>query len=334
VRAPADHSVSYSVVIPTVGRSSLATVLRAVLSGTGAPPREVLVVDDRPLAGPADGPIDDPTGRSTLPLPTVAGGAPVRVLASGGRGPAAARNVGWRAAGGEWVAFLDDDVEPAPDWPRRLVADLAGQPPDVGGSQARLEVPLPADRRPTDWERSTAGLASARWITADLAYRRRVLQLVGGFDERFPRAFREDSDLALRVAAAGYVIVRGNRTTRHPVRQAGPWASVRAQRGNADDVLMWALHGPGWRGRAGAEPGRTFRHLATTAAGLAAVTGALTGRRLGGRHGRAGLVPHRAGARRSSGGGRHGGYLGRAPPGGDCLSPRGTGRSPPAPGRP
>src|SRR5215471_489014 len=34
----------------------------------------------------------------------------VRVLASA-LGAAAARNVGWRAASGEWVVFLDDDVE-------------------------------------------------------------------------------------------------------------------------------------------------------------------------------------------------------------------------------
>ena len=32
-----------------------------------------------------------------------------------GRGPAAARNAGWRAAAAtEWVAFLDDDVRVGP----------------------------------------------------------------------------------------------------------------------------------------------------------------------------------------------------------------------------
>ena len=61
-------------------------------------------------------------------------------------------------------------------------------------------VPLPTDRRPTDWERNTAGLAGASWITADMAYRRTALEAVNGFDERFPRAYREDADLALRSA--------------------------------------------------------------------------------------------------------------------------------------
>jgi HAD superfamily hydrolase (TIGR01662 family) len=43
------------------------------------------------------------------------------------------------------------------------------------------------------------------------------------------------------------------------------------QAGNADDVLMRRLHGPGWRERADAPLGRRPRHLAVTAAALTAV---------------------------------------------------------------
>jgi histidinol-phosphate phosphatase family protein len=43
------------------------------------------------------------------------------------------------------------------------------------------------------------------------------------------------------------------------------------QAGNADDVLMRRLHGPGWRDRAEAALGRRPQHLAVTAAGLAAL---------------------------------------------------------------
>ena len=48
--------------------------------------------------------------------------------------------------------------------------------------QARVIVPR--SDRPMDWERSTAALESATWITADMAVRRDVLTAVGGFDER------------------------------------------------------------------------------------------------------------------------------------------------------
>jgi HAD superfamily hydrolase (TIGR01662 family) len=134
-----------------------------------------------------------------------------------------------------------------------------------------VHVPLPEGRRPTDWERGTAGLATSSWITADLAYRRAALARVGGFDERFPRAFREDSDLALRVMDTGARLVRGQRRITHPVRPVDRWISLRVQAGNADDVLMRRLHGPGWRRRADAALGRRPQHLAITAAGVAAV---------------------------------------------------------------
>jgi HAD superfamily hydrolase (TIGR01662 family) len=242
--------MSYTVVIPTIGRPSLAELL-ARLGRTAA----IIVVDD---------------GREQrLQLPDT--DVPVRVLHSGGRGPAAARNVGWRAADTEWVAFLDDDVLPGPDWSPQIEQDLRGLGADIGASQGRIEVPLPQDRRPTDFERGTAGLATARWITADMAYRRAALHRVGGFDERFGRAYREDADLALRVIAAGYRIVQGQRRTLHPVRPSSPLTSVRAQRGNADDVLMRRRHGRDWRQRIGDGPGRLRQHGLTTAAAVVAL---------------------------------------------------------------
>ena len=139
---------------------------------------------------------------------------------------------------------------------------------------------MPEGRRPTDWERNVRGLETARWATADMAYRRAVLEEVGGFDERFPRAYREDADLALRVLRAGHRIERGRRRTTHPVRRADRLVSVRLQAGNADDALMRALHGRGWRRAAGVPRGRRPRHLATTAAGVLAL-GALAARGAG-----------------------------------------------------
>src|SRR5687767_8215732 len=253
-----------SVVVPTIGRASLDVLLDALAAAPGPRPAELILVDDRPDGRPLR------PDRPGLP--------PVRVVRTGGGGPARARNLGWRTARTEWVAFLDDDVVPDPDWYRRLGDDLADLGPDVGGSQGRVRVPLPADRRPTDWERGTAGLATSSWITADLAYRRAALAAVGGFDERFPRAFREDSDLALRVQDAGARLVGGQGWITHPVRPADRWISVRVQAGNADDVLMRRLHGPNWRARADAPLGRRPQHTAVTAAALAAAGLAAAGR--------------------------------------------------------
>jgi histidinol-phosphate phosphatase family protein len=200
-------------------------------------------------------------------------------------GPAAARNQGWRESVAEWVAFLDDDVVPGPDWAASLRRDIAALDAGVGGSQGRVRVPLPEGRRPTDWERDVAGLGGALWISADIAFRRAALESVGGFDERFPRAYREDADLALRLTRRGWRIAPGARRVEHPVPAAGFWVSVGRQRGNADDALMRVVHGRHWRRWSGTRRGRLQRHLLASAA-LTGAGAAL----VGGRRGAAGLL--------------------------------------------
>nr|WP_229674467.1 HAD-IIIA family hydrolase [Nakamurella endophytica] len=293
-----------AVVVPTIGRPSLRRLLDSlgaqaaaapVTAGpegaAAAGPIEVVVVDDRPLE-PADRTTGRTAGVPPEPLDVPALPWPCRVLRSGGRGPAAARNVGWRATGARWVAFLDDDVVVPEDWYDLLLQDLADAESDrpagartstgdtaagastpVGGVQGRLEVPLPVDRRPTDWERNTAGLRDAAWATADMAYRRDALVGVEGFDERFPRAYREDADLAARVRAAGWTLRRGGRTTIHPVRPADGWVSVRVQAGNRDDALLRRRYGRDWRTVTAAGPGRGPAHLGTVAAAAVGLAG-------------------------------------------------------------
>lgn len=236
--------------IPTLGRPSLATLLDALAGAEGPRPDRILVVDDRK--------------DRTQPLQGVSG-AGVTVIEGRAKGPAAARNVGWRAGAAPWVVFVDDDVETSDDWLEDLDADLSTAALDVVAVQGRVSVPLPAGRRPTDWERNVTGLENARWITADMAVRRSALEKIGGFDERFPRAYREDADLALRLQAEGGELAMGRRRVVHPVRPAPWWVSVRLQAGNRDDVLMAAIHGKDWPG---APRGRRRRHLATTAAGV------------------------------------------------------------------
>jgi histidinol-phosphate phosphatase family protein len=254
----------YAVVIPTVGRASLSRLLDALARQQEPLPEEVIVVDDRG----AD------AGGDLMPEPVQVGAVSPRVVRGWGCGPAAARNLGWQLSATPWVAFLDDDVVIADDWSRRLDLDLADLAVDVAGSQARLVVPQADTRRPTDWERATAGLESAAWATADMAYRRSALLAAGGFDERFRRAYREDADLALRLLRGGWRLSVGRRVTTHPVRPADPLVSVRVQRGNADDALMRRLHGRRWRREARTGRGRFPWHVATTVAAAVCVASA------------------------------------------------------------
>jgi histidinol-phosphate phosphatase family protein len=258
----------YDVVIPTAGRPSLDVLLASLGAADGPLPERLVIVDDRPRAEPV----------LTPRVPAALAGV-TTIVRSGGRGPAAARNAGWRAGQAPWVAFLDDDVLPPPGWRAELAADLDRLGPRTVASQGVLRVPLPRDAAPTDWQRNVAGLEEARWATADMAFRRAALEAVGGFDERFPRAYREDSDLGLRLTARGLALAVGRRQVLHPVPDADRWVSLRKQAGNADDALMRALHGRAWRSQAGAPPGRLRRHAAITVAGAIALGAALAGAR-------------------------------------------------------
>lgn len=264
--------VRFDVVIPTIGRPSLAALLNSIAGVQGPLPQRIVLVDDRRDAS------------SPLTLDDVDAQLRERVAIVRGKaiGPAAARNSGWHVCDAPWIAFLDDDVIVRENWLELLVSDIQSLQAGDAGSQGNVHVPLPKDRAPTDWERNVGGLASSAWITADMVYRRAVLEQLGGFDERFRRAYREDADFALRVFAAGYTIARGSRSIDHPVRPADSWVSVRLQAGNADDVLMSAIHGKRWRERASAPPGRWPYHLATVAcfAGWAMLTADFAWRRL------------------------------------------------------
>ncbi|MBC5814944.1 MAG: glycosyltransferase [Candidatus Eremiobacteraeota bacterium] len=257
------------VVIPTIGRSSLGVLLASFGQAPENWPQSILIVDDREDAStPLDlGDISDSFASR------------IRILKGKASGPASARNIGFEKAAAPWIAFLDDDVIAHPEWLNELRGDLETLEDRVAASQGNVRVPLPQTRKATDWERNVACLEHAQWITADMAYRRSVLQEVRGFDERFRRAFREDSDLALRVIDAGYEIVKGARSVLHPVRPSDRWISVRLQAGNADDALMRHRYGRDWRQRANETRVRFPQHLATTICGAVALCAAALGGR-------------------------------------------------------
>ncbi|HDR9311912.1 TPA: glycosyltransferase, partial [Burkholderia multivorans] len=156
------------------------------------------------------------------------------------QGPAGARNVGWRSARGALIAFTDDDTIPDPTWLRHGAAALLAEP-SAAAAAGRIEVPLRP--RPTDYERDAAGLAHAEFATANCFVRRAALERVGGFDERFTRAWREDADLmfALREHAGPIVEVEDARIV-HPVRPARWGASIGQQSKVYFDALLYKKH--------------------------------------------------------------------------------------------
>ena len=219
-----------SVVVPTFRRPELLARCLAALRAQDFDPGawEILIADD--AADPATRTQVEAAARAFEPVP-------VRYLAiTATRGPAAARNAGWRASLGAIVAFTDDDCVPDPHWLTAGVAAL--DPVAVDAVGGRIIVPLPPD--PTDYERDVAGLERAEFATANAFCRRSAMEAVGGFDERFTAAWREDSDLQFALITAGRVVAQAPAAVVvHPVRP-GRWGiSLGQQRKSRFEALLF-----------------------------------------------------------------------------------------------
>jgi glycosyltransferase involved in cell wall biosynthesis len=216
-----------SVVVPTHGRPALLVrCLAALATQTLArSDYEVIVVSDGPDARTGAVLDGSPCPLRHLVLPRQSG-------------PAAARNAGWRAASSEIVAFTDDDTVPDPGW---LAEGLAALEQDCDAVTGRIVMPLP--RVPSDYERDAARLAEAEFVTANCFVKAAMLEAVGGFDERFKLAWREDSDLHFHLLAHGAVVGRAPRAVVvHPVRAARWGVSVAQQRKVSFDALLYKKH--------------------------------------------------------------------------------------------
>jgi GT2 family glycosyltransferase len=183
-----------SVVVPTYNRSpELARLLRALerceVPAGGA---EFIVVDD--------GSTDDT--QQTIGCSRLEGLVGVR---QDNGGAASARNRGWRTARGELIVFTDDDCVPTERWLTEVVEAFAAD--DVAGLGAAVVPLVPGFLAEFVQAERLVGhggdAANVKYlVTANAAYRRSVLESVGGFDERFPGAAGEDTDLTMRVQEA------------------------------------------------------------------------------------------------------------------------------------
>lgn len=192
-----------TVVVATYGRARLLPrLVGAVEAQTGVGPVELVIVDD----GSGDG---------TWPvLDQLAGQAAIAVVAlrlDRNQGPARARNLGWRAARAPLVAFTDDDCVPQPGWLAALVAGSA-EADIVQGVTRPDPAQIPGHGA---FSQTVRVNGDEGWYeTCNIAYRRELLERLGGFDERFGSASRggrppygEDTDLAWRAKQLGARIV-------------------------------------------------------------------------------------------------------------------------------
>jgi len=229
-------SLQVSIVVPTYKRADLLkSCLTALLAQNFDPAAyEIIVVDDAGCDATkqlvASLSACDHTGRRKP------GMRYLRV--TGAHGPAAARNLGWRAACGTIIAFTDDDCLPAAGW---LRAGLAAFEDGVAAGSGRIVVPMPS--QPTDYEQNVGWLGNAEFATANCFCRRDVLVGIGGFDERFTAAWREDSDLHFTLLERAYTIIHApTAIVTHPVRPGGWGISIKQQRKSRFNALLYKKH--------------------------------------------------------------------------------------------
>lgn len=230
-----------SVVIPTRDRAArLAALLDALGNQTlGTERFEAIVVDD----GSTDG------TPALLEAAAAKGRLQLRVLRLGGEGPAAARNAGWRLARAGLVAFTDDDCEPTPGWLKTAVEAAAAHP---GAIVQGPTGPIPREvellRRPFTRTRLIEG-ESPWFATCNIAYPRELLERLDGFDERFPEALGEDTDLGWRALEVGARLeFVPAAVVHHAVEDLGPAGYMRHALRGADAVYAFRRH-PGLRSR-------------------------------------------------------------------------------------
>lgn len=200
---------SISVVIPTKDRASaLARTLAALEAQQAGEARiEVIVVDNGSSA--------EAVGIARKCATEAA--IPIQLLEQPEGGPAAARNAGAKAARGEVLLFLGDDTEP--ESPGLLGAHLglhAARPEDAYGVLGRITW---NPRQPVTpfmhWlenggpqfhycEIEAGPVEAANYFySSHASVKRSLFERLGGFDEHFPTAAVEDTELGVRLADAG-----------------------------------------------------------------------------------------------------------------------------------
>ena len=188
-----------SVIIPTYRRpAELERALRSVLDQNFSD-IEVIVVDDNPPDSAERRRTEELLGRTSGPLRHLKNDTPL--------GGAGARNVGIQAAGGQFIAFLDDDDQWLPGKLQKQMDLFAGLAEDVCSVDTGFyEIDQRRGTTRTVMPALRGEIFDALLVKhkgrapklSSMVCRAAALRRVGGFDEQLPS--RQDLDLYLRLA--------------------------------------------------------------------------------------------------------------------------------------
>jgi succinoglycan biosynthesis protein ExoM len=188
--------VDVSVCVCTYRRAHVVETIRSVLAQAIAPRAlEVVVVDDDP----------ELSARAAVEAVAALSPIPVRYVACAAGNVADARNACLDAAGGDWIAFIDDDEIAGSDWLAALIDAQARYSADVVKGFVRAVYPAGTpqwvrDADPFTRDYGPTGTAPVLLATGNVLFRRALIHDNGlRFDPEFGRTGGEDTDFFRRV---------------------------------------------------------------------------------------------------------------------------------------
>lgn len=137
---------------------------------------------------------------------------PLRILTEATKGSGAARNCALRYAQGDIIAWTDDDCIVDREWLARIIQHFQAKPSlDVLGGRIELfdqtHLPITIKTSTTHEVMGDETFPGAILLSCNMAFRRRVIERIGGFDIRFGAGARlragEDAEFILRAYRAG-----------------------------------------------------------------------------------------------------------------------------------
>ena len=128
----------------------------------------------------------------------------IKLFTQANAGPASARNSGFSLAKGEFLAFIDDDCTPAPDWLQTLAVRFASKPEHAIGGRTVNALPdntySTASQMLTDYLYTyyNAYHPQGRFFTSNnLAMPVGQFNMMGGFDTTIPCARGERTAISV-----------------------------------------------------------------------------------------------------------------------------------------
>jgi len=153
-------------------------------------------------------------------------------------GISSSRNRGLNYATGEYVFFTDGDCTVSKNWIEEGLECLRDL--NCVGVEGKINY-VSNDYEPSFSDHVTENRYGGKFMTGNIAYKKSIIERVGGFDERY--SYLEDRDLALRAMKFGRIDFNPEMIVSHPKNILNPRQFVQVGKRVRNIVLFYKKFG-------------------------------------------------------------------------------------------